>query len=34
VKKLLGLNILRVMKQAEAVATSMKNEPPSTALLN
>jgi len=34
VKKLLGLNILRVMKQAEAVATSMKSEPPSTALLN
>jgi len=33
-KKLLGLNILRVMRQAEAVATSMKNEPPSTALLN
>ena len=33
-KKLLGLNILRVMRQAEAVATSIKNEPPSTALLN
>jgi membrane dipeptidase len=34
VKKLLGLNVLRVMKQAEAVAASMKTEPPSTATLN
>jgi membrane dipeptidase len=33
VKKLLGLNVLRVMKQAEAVAAAMKNEPPSTAVL-
>ena len=33
-KKLLGLNVLRVMKQAEAVAAAMKNEPPSTAMLN
>jgi membrane dipeptidase len=34
VKKLLGLNVLRVMKQAEAVAAAMKSEPPSTATLN
>jgi membrane dipeptidase len=33
VKKLLGLNILRVMKQVETVAASLKNEPPSTAML-
>jgi membrane dipeptidase len=33
IKKLLGLNVLRVMKQAEAVAAAMKNEPPSTAVL-
>jgi membrane dipeptidase len=33
VKKLLGLNVLRVMKQAEAVAAAMKSEPPSTATL-
>jgi membrane dipeptidase len=33
VKKLLGLNVLRVMRQAEAVAAGMKNEPPSTAAL-
>jgi hypothetical protein len=34
VKKLLGLNVLRVMKQAEAVAAAMKSEPPSTATLD
>jgi membrane dipeptidase len=34
VKKLLGLNVLRVLKQAEVVASGMKNEPPSTATLN
>jgi membrane dipeptidase len=34
VKKLLGLNILRVMKQAEAVAATMKNDPPSVTTLN
>ena len=34
IRKLLGLNVLRVMKQAEAVAAAMKNEPPSTAMLN
>jgi membrane dipeptidase len=33
VKKLLGLNVLRVLKQAEAVAAAMKSEPPSTATL-
>jgi membrane dipeptidase len=31
--KLAGGNVLRVMRQAEAVATSMKNDPPSTARL-
>jgi membrane dipeptidase len=34
VKKLLGLNVLRVIKAVERVAASMKNEPPSTAMLN
>ena len=34
IKKLLGLNVLRVMQQAEAVAAGMKNEPPSTATLD
>jgi membrane dipeptidase len=34
VKKLLGLNVLRVMKQAEAVAATMKRLPESTAILN
>jgi membrane dipeptidase len=34
VKKLLGLNVLRVMKQAEAVAATMKTLPESTAILN
>jgi membrane dipeptidase len=34
IKKLLGLNVLRVMQRAEAVAAAMKNEPPSTATLN
>jgi membrane dipeptidase len=34
VTKLLGLNLLRVMKQAEAVAAAMKNEAPSTATLD
>ena len=33
IEKLLGLNVLRVMKQAEAVAAQMKDEPPSTAML-
>jgi membrane dipeptidase len=33
VKKFLGLNVLRAMRQAEAVAASMKNEPPSVAML-
>lgn len=33
VKKILGLNILRVMREAEAVAASLKSEPPSTAIL-
>jgi membrane dipeptidase len=31
--KLAGANVLRVMRQAEAVAASMKNEPPATARL-
>jgi membrane dipeptidase len=31
--KLAGGNVLRVMRQAEAVAASMKNEPPATARL-
>jgi membrane dipeptidase len=31
--KLAGGNLLRVMRRAEAVSTSMKNEPPSTATL-
>jgi membrane dipeptidase len=31
--KLAGGNVLRVMRQAEAVAASMKNEPPATATL-
>ena len=34
VKKILGLNILRVMRRAEAVAVSMKGEPPSVAVSN
>ncbi len=34
VKKVMGLNVLRVMKQAEAVAAGMKTEPPSTATLD
>ena len=33
VKKLLGLNVLRVMRQAEAVAASLKSEPPSIAVI-
>ena len=33
VKKFLGLNVLRAMRQAEAVAASMKSEPPSVAML-
>jgi len=33
VKKFLGLNVLRALRQAEAVAASMKNEPPSVAML-
>jgi membrane dipeptidase len=33
VKKFLGLNVLRAMRQAEAVAASMKTEPPSVAML-
>jgi len=33
VKKFLGLNVLRAMRQAEAVSASMKNEPPSVAML-
>jgi len=33
VKKFLGLNVLRAMRQAEAVAASMRNEPPSVAML-
>jgi membrane dipeptidase len=33
VKKLLGLNVLRAMRQAEAVAATMKNEPPSVAMI-
>jgi membrane dipeptidase len=32
--KLAGGNVLRVMRQAEAVAASMKNEPPATARLD
>jgi membrane dipeptidase len=32
--KLAGGNVLRVMRQAEAVAASMKNEPPAMATLN
>jgi membrane dipeptidase len=32
-KKLMGLNVLRVMQRAEAVADSLKNEPPSTATI-
>jgi membrane dipeptidase len=31
--KLAGGNILRVLRQAEAVSASMKNEPPATARL-
>jgi membrane dipeptidase len=31
--KLAGGNLLRVMRRAEAVAASMKNEPPATATL-
>jgi membrane dipeptidase len=31
--KLAGGNVLRVMRQTEAVAASMKNEPPSMAAL-
>jgi membrane dipeptidase len=33
VKKILGLNILRVMRQAEAVAAALKAAPPSVAVL-
>ena len=33
VKKFLGLNVLRALRQAEAVAASMRNEPPSVAML-
>jgi membrane dipeptidase len=33
IKKLLGLNVLRVMKQAEAVAKSMEKETPSVATI-
>jgi membrane dipeptidase len=34
IKKLLGLNILRVMKRAESIAEKMKSDPPSVATLN
>jgi membrane dipeptidase len=33
IKKLLGLNVLRAMRQAEAVAAGMKNEPPSIEMI-
>jgi membrane dipeptidase len=33
VKKLLGLNVLRVMRQTEAVAASLKSEPPSLEMI-
>jgi membrane dipeptidase len=33
IKKLLGLNVLRVMKQAEAVAKSLEKETPSVATI-
>ena len=33
IKKILGLNILRVMRKAEGVAASLKSEPPSVAVL-
>jgi membrane dipeptidase len=32
--KLAGGNVLRVMRRAEAIAASMKNEPPSMATLS
>jgi membrane dipeptidase len=34
IKKLIGLNLLRVLRQAEAVAAGMKNEPPSVAVID
>jgi membrane dipeptidase len=34
VKKVMGLNVLRVLKQAEAVAAGMKGEEPSTATVD
>jgi len=33
IKKILGLNVLRVMRKAEGVAASLKSEPPSVAVL-
>ena len=33
IKKILGLNILRVMRRAEATAAGLKNEPPSVAVM-
>ncbi len=33
IKKILGLNILRVMRKAESVAASLKSEPPSVAVI-
>ena len=33
VKKILGLNILRVMRKAETVAAGLKGEPPSVAVI-
>ena len=33
IRKILGLNILRVMRKAEAVARSLKDTPPSVAVL-
>jgi len=33
IKKILGLNVLRVMRKAEAVAASLKSEPPSVAVI-
>ena len=32
IKKILGLNILRVMRKAESVAAALKSEPPSVAV--
>ena len=33
IKKILGLNILRVMRKAESVAASLTSEPPSVAVI-